>query len=205
LHPSLRQEVDEPVLAAWMAALRQNLGTYRGLRVIGSHTNIGYDNGVKTIETRGTVKFEKGTAQSEIHYRDDRIVKFNIDSGQLPDDWFEGPEGTELYHQRGKEFLANLLSGKTEAAHQMAHENFRNEISREKLEAMMAKIRAQAGKLESVRYKSERFVAKAKHQVLTVFYNLQCEKGELPGKVVFQFVGLKGHIVAFAVGAAARE
>jgi hypothetical protein len=205
LHPSLRQEVDEPVLAAWMAALRQNLGRYRGLSVLGSHTNIGYDNGVKTVETRGTVKFEKGTAQSEIHYRDDRIMQFKIDSGQLPDDWFSGPEGTELYHQRGKEFLANLLSGKTEAAHQMAHENFRKEIPREKLDAMLAKVRAQAGKLRSVRYKSERFVAKAKHQVLTVLYNLECDKGKLPGKVEFQFAGLKGHLIAFAAGAGAKE
>ena len=205
LHPALRQEVDEPVLAAWMTAVRKNLGQYRGLSRTSFGTSVQYDTDGKTVESKGTVKFENGTARSEIHYRDDLIVLFKVDSEQLPTDWFQGPEGTELYHRRGEEFLSNLLSDKIEAAHKMAHEEFRRIAPREKLEATMAKVRELAGTLESVVYKTERFVAKPKDQVLTVFYTVKFEKGEIPGKVEFQFVKMKGHIVRFELGASAKE
>src|SRR5438876_578610 len=67
-HPALLQEVDEPVLAAWMTAVRKNLGKHQGLSPTDFHTDIAYDNGVKTVESKGTVRFEKGTAQSQITY-----------------------------------------------------------------------------------------------------------------------------------------
>src|SRR6516225_963927 len=44
-HPDLRQEVDEPVLAAWMTAVRKNLGKYRGLSLTDFHTDIAYRDG----------------------------------------------------------------------------------------------------------------------------------------------------------------
>jgi hypothetical protein len=101
LDPTSLQDVDEPVLAAWMTAVRKRLGKYQGLSGTDFNTNVGYHNGVKTVESKGTVNFEKGAAQSEIHYRNDLIVYFKIDSGQLGDDWFQGKEGTELYRRRG--------------------------------------------------------------------------------------------------------
>jgi hypothetical protein len=97
------------------------------------------------------------------------------------------------------------MSDKNEAAHQMTHENFRKEFPPEKLKDTIAKVREEAGKLKSVTYKSERFVAKPKDQTLTVFFNVKGEKAELPGKVEFQFSGLKGHIIGFEVGPGAKE
>jgi hypothetical protein len=204
-HPALRQEVDEPVLAAWVTAVRKNLGKYQGLSPTDFHTNISVQNGAKTVEGKGTVRFEKGTAQAEIRYQDDQIVQFKVESPQLPADWFAGPEGTELYRKRGEKYLEHLLGDQLDAAYQMEHEALRQAMPRDRLARQMEELHQKAGKFVSVSYKSEHFVAKPNHQVLSVYYTAKCEKVEAPAKVDFQFVGLKGHIIAFAVGDKARE
>jgi hypothetical protein len=204
-HPSVREEFDEPVLAAWMAAMRKNFGKYQGLSATHFSSAVRYQNNAKIVESKGTVNFEKGTVQSEIHSIDDLIVAIDVAPEQLPADWFQGPVGTELYRRRGEQFLTNLMSDKYEAAHQMTHENFQKNIPLEKLKDAVAGVREDTGKLKSVTYKAERFVADTTPPELILYYDVTGENAETPAKVVFQFIPFKGHLVMFNVGPNAEE
>src|SRR6266480_7081976 len=71
LHPALREEVDEPLLAAWMAEVHRDLGKFQGLSKTDFSTSVSYADGAKVTESTGTVNFEHGTAKSELIFRDD--------------------------------------------------------------------------------------------------------------------------------------
>jgi len=63
---------------------------------------LNYADGAKRTESSGKVRFEKGEATLELVFRDDQIIKFNIESERIPGDWFKsGPADTSLYRQRG--------------------------------------------------------------------------------------------------------
>jgi len=194
-HPALKEEVDEPVLAAWMVAAKKNLGSYQGLSKTDFNTSTKYEGGQKITESSGTVNFEKGQAHTELAFRDGKLVKFSVKSDKLPDDWFAGPTGTELYRERGKEFLTLFMSNKPDAAFNMMHPALKAKMPLDKLTKLVADNCSKAGKLRAVTYQSEKY--DPKEQVLEVHYALECENASVVPLVKFEFVGLKGHLVAF--------
>ena len=137
LDPSAQKEVDEPVLAAWMQAVKTNLGGFKGLSKTNFNTSVNYKDGAKITESIGTVEFEKGDANSELVFRDDRIVKFLIVSKALPDDWFKGPVSTDLYRRKGKEFLTYVLENEPQKAFDMMHEALQTELPLDALKNWM--------------------------------------------------------------------
>lgn len=195
-HPALREEVDEPVLAAWMEEIRSKLGVYRGLSKADFNTLTKFEGGVRITESQGTVHFEKGSAHSELVFHDGQLVKFKVKSDSIPDDWFEGPASTALYRQRGEEFLKHLLKGDADATFHAMHPSLQKSLSREKLETMISNIRKNAGEMKSVTFQSEE-PDKSDGYILKLFYNVACDKAETTALVEFRFIGMKGHILAF--------
>jgi hypothetical protein len=195
-HPALRDEVDEPVLAVWMKAVKDNLGAFQGLNKTDFNTSSKIEGGATIGESKGTVSFEKGQAQSELKTRDGQIVAFHVTSDKLGGDWFKGPTDTTLYRQRGKECLTYLLGDKCEDAFKMMHENLQKKVPLDQLKAMMADFTGKAGKAKTVTYQSET-LEPGGTLTLKVVYKVECEKANPTGTVEFQFDGLKGHLVAF--------
>jgi hypothetical protein len=194
-HPALKEEEDEPILAAWMGVVKKNLGNYQGLSKTDFNTSTKYENGQKTTESSGTVNFEKGQAHAELVFLDGKLVKFLVKSEKLPNDWFTGPMGTELYRERGKEFLTRFMSNKPDAAFSMMHPALKDKMPLDKLTKLSAENCSKAGKLRAVTYQSENY--DPKEQILEVHYALECENASVKPLVKFEFVGLKGHMVAF--------
>mgnify|MGYP000209307880 CR=1 FL=1 len=199
--PALLQEVDEPVLAAWMASVKSGLGNYVGLSKTDFSTSMKYDDGVKFVESKGTVNFEKGTATSEITMRDGRIVAWNVVSDKVPADWFRGPASTELYQKKGHDFLQKALSGEVQAAFDMEHESLQQALPLEKFRAALESVSRSGGALKAIQYESSTVSGKAPRLTLRLLYKVEFEKGAVPASVEFQFAGLKGHMTAFAVPA----
>jgi len=194
-HPALREEVDEPVLATWMAVVKTNLGGYQGLSKTDFNTSTKYEDGQKITESSGMVNFQKGQAHAELVFRDGKLVKFLVKSDKLPDDWFTGPAGTELYRQRGKEFLTRFMSNQPDAAFSMMHPALKEKMPLDQLTKLVVDNCAKAGKLRAVTYQSENY--DPKKQILEVRYTLECENAGVKPLVKFEFAGLKGHLVAF--------
>src|SRR5262249_11204166 len=102
--PQLQEEIDAPVLGAWMNAVRKQLGPYRGLSAANFNTNMNSTPQGTIITSKGTVNFEHGDAHSELAYRNSLLTSFSIESDKLGD-WFQGPTSTELYRGRGEHFI----------------------------------------------------------------------------------------------------
>ncbi len=194
--PALCEEVDEPILAAWMVAFKRNLGALKGLSKTDFETTSKIENGATVTESKGTVKFEKGQATSELKTRNDKIVRFHVKSDKMPENWFTGPAGTQLYGQRGKDFFTYFLTDKPDEAFKMMHKNLQAKVPPDKLKVMMADFAGKAGKLKSIAYKSETLIS-GDTPALKVVYTVESEKQKSTGTIKFQFDGLKGHLVAF--------
>jgi len=197
-HPALKEEVDEPVLAAWMKAVQANLGAFKGLSKTNFNTSSKYENGAWITESKGKVEFEKGEADAELVFRDNQVVKFHVQSDKIPADWFRGPASTDLYRERGKEFLSRFLNSQADEAYGMMHEGLKKNVSLDKFKAMIAQITEKAGKLKSITYDSEK-LEPGENITLRVFYKIDCEKAPMVGNAKFEFVGLKGHLLGFNV------
>jgi len=195
-HPALSEEVDEPVLSVWIAAVKQRLGAYSGLRKNEFSTSWAVEGDHVTAECEGAVDFEKGAAKSVVKFYDGKLVKFNVTSDKIAGPWFQGPASTELYRGRAKAFLTHFLKGEPDAAFEMMHSALQKDLPLDKLKAMIEKVTGQAGALKSVEYASEE-ATPGDIVNLKILCKVECEKAKTMASVRFQFVGLKGHLVAF--------
>ena len=194
-HPALNEEVDQPVLAAWMSSFKKNLGSFQGLSKTDFNTSTKYEDGQKITESSGTVNFEKGQANAELVFVDGKLAKFLVKSDKLPDNWFVGPLGTELYQKRGKEFLTHFMSNQPDQAFAMMHPALQKKLPLEKLKELVDQNCSKAGNLQAVNYVSENY--DPDERILVVRYDLECENAKAKPTVKFEFVGLKGHLIAF--------
>jgi len=194
-HPDIRDGIDEPVLAQWMKAFKENLGELEGLSAADFSTNVEGN----VLKTEGTVKFTKGSAHSQLTFVDDQIVQFNVESDQMPDDWFKGPSDTAVYRQRGEKLFRHLVGGEADQAHAMLHENVQAQFSLAKVKEVAASIQTQFGALKSITFDSDAYEKTATGQFLDMVFQFAFEKGKAEGAVRFQFVGLKGHPVRFGI------
>ncbi len=194
--PALAEEVDEPVLAAWMKAFKDTVGGYDKMSPMDFSVNTNIRNGVKVTECSGTAKFQKGKAHSELTYRNGKLTRFNVKPENMREDWFAaGPTDTKLYRQRGEALLRMVASGKAEDAHAMMHASLRKEVSLDKLKQMQATVAETFGAVRGMKFEREEFNGQAGK--LRVRFSVECEKAPAAGDVLFEFVGLKGHILGF--------
>lgn len=196
MHPALREEVDEPVLEQWQAAVRANLGEFRKLSGTDFNTSSSATGAGHFTETKGTVEFEKGTASSELKFKDGQLMGFHVTSDRIPDGWFKGlPESkTALYRQRGEKFLRLFLDEQADPAFAMMHESLQKVVPLERLRKRMADTVAQTGTVEGLAYASEEVGPSGK---LKIVYRLEAQKVSRPISVQFSFLGMKGRLVAF--------
>jgi hypothetical protein len=196
-HPALREEVDEPVLSIWMAALKAKVGAFKGLSKLDFATSTEIKNGVKTTQSAGKVNFEKGSARSELKYVDGLIVAFHVAvTDDTSEGWFHDltPDQTQLYRDRGKEFLTFFLTDKPEDAFKMMHASLQEEAPLDKLKPMMASVAKELGAVKSVEYQSQEGEGVGK---LKIFYKVSGEKSSTVASVRFQHEDMKYHLLAF--------
>lgn len=192
-HPRLRAEVDEPVLSRWMEAVRNALGPLEGSGPGAFQTANRAEKSLPVLEIAGTVRFEKGEGRLRLGVAEGKILSFDLQSDRLPKEWFLGPLGTKLYHERGKECLALLFKGEVEKALGLFAEDLRGEGPW--LAEVMASWRARLGALESVTFASESYEKKT----LEIEYRLAFESSKdrsllVSARIVFGFSGFKGWI-----------
>ena len=196
MHTTLKEDIDKPVLAAYIAGFNEKLGAFEKLSASDFDTSTEVSDGVKLTQSKGEVIFEKGRATSELTYLDGQLISLEIDSDLVGEGWFGDDFDTSLYRERGKEFLEKLFNGQIEEASAMMHEEAQAGVPLEKLEGQMAELASSGGALKSVTQQSEELTLGASPR-LEIRYLVTAEKGKAISMVKFQFIGLKGHIVHF--------
>lgn len=194
--PALRDEIDAPILTAWMAEVRKQLGAFQGLSKTDFDTKARVTTEGSFRESKGTVHFQNGDATSDLVLRNDLLVSFSIKSEKIGDDWFKGPTDSTLYRTRGEQFIQRFFANDAAASAGMMHENLRKELADDKLTAMIDRVVGQAGALRKITYRDEKFVADD-GQMLTLNYHVECEKANFVATVEFRCIGLKGHLWGF--------
>jgi hypothetical protein len=195
--PALRAEVDEPILAQWMVVFKANLGDLKGLSKTDFNTSTNVTSAGRFTETSGKVNFEKGDANSQLKFKDGKIVAFDIVSDKIKNaDWLKlpGAGDRQLYRDRGKQFLTFFLTDKADGASAMMHRSLRDAAPMEKLKKMMADVAAQAGAMKSVEYLSEE---PGPSDDVKILYKVQGEKASTVASVKFQLDGMKLSLLAF--------
>jgi len=196
LHPAMMDQIDEPVLGAWMKAVKTNLGSFQGLGASNFNTSSNYENGQWITKSNGTVNFELGDATSNLVFQDGLITSFLIESDKLPKGWFQGPEDTTIYRQRGEAFLSAMHSSEADAAFEMMHSALQEAVSRKQLSEIAAAITEARGPVKSIAFKNESFSTDGTEK-LTIYFDVTCENDTAVAALDFQFIGLKGHLTAF--------
>lgn len=197
-HPDMATQVDEPVLAAWMQAVELHLGAFKGMS--GSHfnTSVNYKNGKKVVESKGTVKFERGDATSNLKYIDDKIVAWEVQSDAMPANWFTKLDEVSLYDTSARTLLTALMKGEEEAALALMHENLRKKFAPGSLAQSLAGVVERHGELEGIEALPTEFVAGPPAELL-LRYTLRGSKGSLPALVRFRIEGMRMHLLGLAV------
>ena len=197
IHPALRDQIDEPVLAEWMRAFNENLGAFKGLSSSNFSTSTKMTDDGNVTESEGTVNFENGSARSQLAFLDGKITSFKVESEALPDDWFEGPSDRTFYHDRGEQMLRLFLAGDAAGTFATFHESYQEVYPQAEVAEHAAQAAAALGALESIEATSDEYTESGPAQRLKVFYTVTCANRAAEATVTFRFVGLKGHIVEF--------
>lgn len=198
LHPELRAQVDGPVLAVWMAAVKEHLGAFQGLSASGFSTSTKTVNGVSTVESSGTLEFEKGEGESELALVDGQIVSFRLTSDRLPNPWFRDLPDATLYEERGQKCLEHLLAGRVEEGLALMHESLAAKFEPETLTRGMEALDRQIGGFESVTLRSKEFEVRDAPE-LWLRYTVKGQASEVVGLITFKFTPWKGHLIAIDV------
>ena len=198
-HPDLREEIDRPILAAWMEAVKEHLGAYKGMSGSNFNTSVNKTGGKTEVESNGKVEFEKGEAESKIKAVDDLIVAFHVTSSALPDVWLTELSDTSLYEERAQAFLRALASGDAEGSRAMMHESLRAQFGDAgAFEQALESLKTRFGPKVPMQRVSATFQAGSSPELI-VRYALRDGPQPAIGKVRFGFSGLRGHILGFAL------
>ncbi len=195
MRPELLVEIDEPVLAAWMNAINEKLGSVKNIQQTGFSNEGGLTNRIKTSDA--TIHFERGTATSSLKTVNGELIGFNVTSAELGDDWFQGPTTTTVYEEMGLTFIKRFLAGQTDDAYAMCHPALQEVIDAETFAQMSQGIRENAGALKSATFKSSRMDLSDGGQTLLLNFNINCEEATGTCEIKVQFVGMKGHLLGY--------
>jgi len=197
-HENLRVQVDEPVLAVWMGALRNHLGEFQGLAGSEFSTNASTKNGHSRVESEGKVRFSKAEAKSKLVYEDDHVIAFEVTSDALPQPWLTTSPDPSSYEKRAGEFLGHMLAARGAEAYAMMHESLQRQLTAEKISGGMAALTERLGAVKDVRPSRHEFSAEGTPQ-LKFFYAIEFERNTIEAWVRFEFTPWKGYLVGFDV------
>ena len=196
--PSVRNQIDPPMLTTWMGALNDSLGTCRFESTGPFRVNFEKKPGETIIESSGGMRFEKGTATSDLVFLNGKIVSFSIDSDRLPKDWFDGPSDTTLYRRRSETVMRLLLLRQLDELKPMMHPALLEAAGDETLNRICDLGKQWAGHVKSVVANEVKF-QREKTEQLIVGLTVDGDQGIMDATVTFTFDGLKGHLTAFDI------
>jgi hypothetical protein len=196
--PELAKEFDPPIFKMWLDAFNERMGSFSGLAKSNFNTKTqATGNGTVTV-IEGTAMFEKGEAEVSMQYTDGKMTFLKINSDAMEKNWFSKPD-EEFYKARAKEFIEDLTALRAEAAMAMMYPALYEQVSQEQLVEGMTKFREKYGQLKTITFDDVLFKSGSNDGAMRLLMKCECEKQTVPAYVDFQFLGMRGQIVAFLI------
>ncbi len=189
MEPSLQDQFDTPVLAAWQAAINEQLGKHDPSKAIDEVFAEGekYTNGTWVVDCSGEAIFERGTAHLAFVAVDDRLTELTFEAEKLKDgNWITAMDIT-MYTTRGRQLLIALGETQYHVARESVDPSLAARLTDDYLKAKMAEIDGHMGPLDGVTFYSPVWRVNEAERTLTLFYLWQGEVRQGAGYVVFSF------------------
>lgn len=184
--PELREEIDAPVLAAWLERFNSELGVFT--KTTNFNYNMKNTNGMTTTVVAGTAHFQKGEAEVELTYIGDQINAFQINTPALEGDWFNGPKDVALYQDQTVAFLKAFAGDRPSDAYAMMHESLKKELDEDAAAKMSENVTSVIGELQEVKIIGTEF-SKEDGDELTVSATVVADSKNVDATVVFNSPG----------------
>lgn len=195
-HPELRKKIDRPVLLAWMAAVKEHLGAFKGLAASDFSTSVQKTADGDVTQSEGTVEFEKGEARSQLRLVDGKIVAWHVTSKALPSNWFTELKDTAHYEERAADFLRKLLAADAPGALERMHEKLRAKFEGTDVQPGLDALKARYGDVVGIKLLHAEFEA-GPPQKLTLRLQVDGATDDGVGRVGFHFDGMSAFITSF--------
>ncbi len=195
--PEVRDQIDDPVLAAWMAAVKEHLGDFKGISSSNFSTSVRTENGRDVVESTGVAEFEKGTAKSGLKLVDDLIVAWKTESDTLPDNWFTELEDASFYVDGAEVFVLALFQGDAEKARGLVSEQLREKLAGKAFEDGLVGVNAHYGATKGLAFRRHEFKAGPPQSITLYLGPLGIAAGSKAVTVTYQFDGMRGVITGF--------
>ena len=194
-HPKLKEEVDPPVLQALIDGMKEKLGKIESIEIDAESKESVGDNEHYSAEL--SAKHANGSSTLKLKAINGQVISFSLNSEELKE-WFKGPPTTDFYEEKGNQFIQKFTAGKEEEIRAMCHPALQKVIEGEKLTNMIKFVDDSLGQERKSELSDTSYSAEGNKQKLTVQYNLTGDKGDLTLELVYQFVGMKGHLLEFS-------
>ncbi len=130
--------------------------------------------GARVLSKR--LQLEHGQCQISLMIVDNRLVDVEVDSPEMPDDWFDGPSSIDNYRQRSARLSKLVFEGKVGRVREMLAPPYRKEISDAELQQLSQHLRAQLGSdIQKIDFKGSKLHGgdeQAERPVLSVFHGI---------------------------------
>jgi hypothetical protein len=199
--PSLQEQFDPPVLAAWQAAVNQHLGPHDASMAINEVFAEGeeYTDGAWVVTCSGEAVFEHGQYHLELAAADDLLTEIVLNVEAMDNGLWLATVNTTEYEERGSLLLMALSQGEYLVAREYMDMEARWKVSEAALESQVTAFLDHAGPAGAVAFRQPPIWRPAVNEhVLTLFYIWRGDMCDAAASVVFDFSdGRKGKLVSF--------
>ncbi len=189
MDPTLQEQFDTPVLAAWQAGINTLMGKHNPKEGIEEVFADGeeYTGGKWVVTCSGEAIFETGTAHLAFTAVDDRMTELTFDAERLKDgEWITSLD-ISMYKTRGSQLLIALSESQYIVAREYVEPELAAKLTDEVLEATMGAINEHMGQVDAIVFHAPVWRVSEAERTLTLFYLWKGQVREGAAYVVFSF------------------
>ncbi len=192
MHPKLAEQIDPPILEAWLQAVAYKLGR---VEVVTPATSIIAGD---REEFTSNVRFMKGTARVAITVLNDSIVAFEVQSDELVN-WFQRPTSLKIYRDRVERFMTALDKQEYELCLSLMHTQIAEKLSTETLNEYVEKVDQAVGTSRERKFQYAKLTVLPDERLeqIDLYYEIEGSLGSVTAEFAIRFQGMRGQLVGF--------
>ncbi len=192
MHPKLAEQIDPPILEAWLQSVAYKLGSVEV--VLPATSIIAGDR----EEFTSNVSFTKGTARVAITVLNESIVAFEVQSDELAN-WFQRPTSLKIYRDRVEQFMTALDSQDYELCLSLMHSQIAEKLSSEVLSEYLEKVEQVVGASRTRKFQFAKLTVLPDERLeqIDLYYEIEGSLGSVTAEFAIRFQGMRGQLVGF--------
>ena len=199
--PELSQELDTPILAAWMKAFNTAMGKLKSADNGGLTSTKKTSQGNTLLTVVGKVDCVNGPVDLNLRYLNEKLISFDISSQQIKNSkWFQDVN-MSYCKAKGKDFLRHLVSGDAQKAAAMMMPKLREKFTHQQIENAMKNFTAKYGLPSKLTVTNTQTTNSDNTQIIKIDYDYTGQQENCSAYVKFAIIGLKAEVVGFNIPA----